>query len=111
MVKSDEKQMYRIYAQKEGLTAKFDTNETTVKEIKETVVDIVLGDPEKSKEYQRYVVLPITTKERWEEGCINFCPRCGANISDYSLGNFAITDCFECDANIDVYVKVYDDNE
>ena len=112
MTKTEEKQIYRIIAQKEGITITAETlGEMTMEEATKTAIADVLGGIDKAVKFQPFIAVPITTEERWKAGYINFCPRCGANISDYDLYENADTDCFECDASLDIHVEVYNPNE
>lgn len=70
----NEKQLYRILAQKEGFTATIETKEITFEEAKEVAMkQIKMIDEDLN--FKPFVVLPITTQVRYETGCINFCPR------------------------------------
>ena len=112
MSKPEEKQIYRIIAQKGGITVTAETShEMTMEDATKTAIADVLGGVDKAINFQPYVALPITTEERWKAGYINFCPRCGANITDYELYEHADTDCFECDANLNISVNVYNADE
>lgn len=94
-------QIYRIIAQREGITVTADTSGDVSKaEAKEIAVKEVLMGADKVPSYQHFITLPITTQDRWDQGFINFCPRCGANISDHQHENYANFECHECDASI-----------
>lgn len=111
MNKKEEKKIYKIIAQKEGITITAETHETTLEEVTETAIEEVLGGVDKAVDFRPFVALPVTTKERWDAGYINYCPRCGANISEYDLGEYANTDCYECNASLDINVSVYNHSE
>lgn len=105
MSKKEEKYIHRIIAQKEGITITAETsNDVTYDEAKQTAIAEVLGGVDKVVGFQPFVVIPLTTKERWEDKTINFCPRCGTNISDQELEQYATFDCFNCDTSIDVQI-------
>lgn len=96
------KMLYRIIGQKDGITVTAETNvEVTREEAKE------IGKKEVLSPDMPFVTLPLTTKERWDNGAINFCPRCGNSIQDFGLDESASFDCFECDASLHVNVTVY----
>lgn len=104
----EENQMYRILAQKEGITITAETsNNVTFEEAKKTAIAEVLGGIDKVVNFQPFVVLPISTKERWENHSINFCPRCGTNIQDHELENTDFFDCYECNASIHVHIDYF----
>lgn len=111
MNKLEEKMIYRLLAQKEGITITAETKEMTMEEAKATAIAEVLVNVDKTLDFQPFVALPVTTQERWDAGCINFCPRCGTNLSDYELDEYANTDCHSCDASLDIHVQVYDSDE
>jgi hypothetical protein len=105
MSKNEEKMMYRIIAQKEGITITAETsNDVTFEEAKNTAVVDVLSGVDKVVNFQPFVAIPITTKERWEDKTINFCPRCGANLKDYDLEQSANFECYECDTSMDIHI-------
>lgn len=106
-----DKQMYRVFAQKEGITITAETSESTFEEVKETAVVNVLGGVDRMVEFQPYVIVPITTKERWKNGFINFCPRCGANVADQEHENYAFFDCFDCNSSMEVQIHHNEDDE
>lgn len=111
MSKPEEKMIYRIIAQKEGITITAETKEMTFEDAKKTAIAEVLVGVDKSLEFNPFVALPVTTQERWEAGYINFCPRCGANISEYELEEYANMDCFTCDASLDIQIHSYGTDE
>ncbi|WP_096199494.1 transposase [Bacillus sp. FJAT-45350] len=105
MSKKDEKYIHRIIAQKEGITITAETsNEVTFEEAKNTAIAEVLGGVDKVVSFQPFVVIPLTTKERWDDKTINFCPRCGSNLKDYELEQAASFECLECDTSMDVHI-------
>ncbi len=107
MSKSEEKKLYRVIAQKEGITITAEmSREMTMKEAVDAATTEVIGGVHKIVDFQPCVAVPITTQERWDEGYINFCPRCGANISEYELYEFAETECHECDASINIRIDL-----
>jgi hypothetical protein len=112
MSKSEEKMMYRIIAQKKGITITAETsNDVDFEEAKNIGFAEVLNGVDKAVQFEPFVVLPVTTKERWEEKTINFCPRCGANLKDYELEQYANFDCYECDTSMDVHIHHFDFEE
>ncbi|MEK5394100.1 hypothetical protein NSQ59_27750 [Margalitia sp. FSL K6-0131] len=101
----EEKMIYRIVAHKEGITITAETqNDVTFDEAKKIAITDVLGMTNKTIQYEPFVVLPVTTKERWEAKTINFCPRCGANLKDYELEESANFECYECDTSMDIHI-------
>lgn len=110
MVNKDEKLMYKIIAQKEGITITAETNELTFDEAKKVAIAEVLLETDKAVSYQPFVLLPMTTNERWNERCINFCPRCGANLHEQELGNSEFFDCYDCDSSIEVTIHYYEED-
>ncbi len=112
MGKSEEKQIYRVIAQKEGITITAEmAREMTKKEAVEAAINEVLGGADKVVDFQPCIAVPITTQERWNKGYINFCPRCGTNISEYELYDFADTECHECNASLNIQIHSYNSNE
>lgn len=111
MNKPEEKKIYRIIAQKEGITITAESKEMTMKEATETAIAEVLGGVHKALNFQPFIAVPVTTQERWDAGYINFCPRCGANISEYELEEYANTDCFECDTSLDIHIQNHGSGE
>lgn len=94
--------LYRIIAQREGLTITAETKEISFKEAKKAALSHV----QHPEQFQPYVLMPLTTQERWDSGYINFCPRCGANIADYDLEENTFSDCYECDATLNINIAV-----
>ncbi|MEK4883456.1 hypothetical protein NST81_01825 [Bacillus sp. FSL W8-0223] len=110
MAHSEEKFIYRIIAQKKGITITAETaNEMTMEEAKQTAIADVLGGIDKAIKFEPFVVVPIATKERWDRKCINFCPRCGANLKDYELEQSERFECFECGTSMDVHIHSYEE--
>lgn len=97
--------IYRIISQVEGLTIEV---QTTPLPSKKEAVAIGIGEIERvglqTNAVQPCVALPITTQERWDSLCINFCPRCGSNITDYELESIGDFECFECNANLHINI-------
>ena len=108
----EENQMYRVLEQKEGITITAETSiDLSFEEVKKTAIVNVLGGIDKAVKFQPFVVLPITTKERWEDGSINFCPRCGKNLAEQELERYATFDCYECKASMEVQVHTFDNED
>lgn len=109
----EEKQLYKIIAQKEGITITATTSEdVTFDEAKNIAITSVLGGVDKLIEFEPMVLIPITTKERWEYGTINFCPRCGTSLQDEELERYADVYCHECNASMEIQIfDVGDDDE
>ena len=99
----EEKQIYKILAQKEGVTLTANTHEVTYDEAQK-IADKFINSIHKDVKFETFVVLPMTTKERYDSGFINFCPRCGANLQDEEFENYADFVCFECDATIQIHI-------
>jgi hypothetical protein len=112
MEKTEEKMKYRIIAQTKendhGLTLTGTTDDLTYDQAIKAG-KVLLSRPMDC--YTNFVVQPITTSERWKEGTINYCPRCGANLHEYDLSNSEYFDCFECDSTIEVNITVFDEEE
>jgi predicted Zn-dependent protease len=110
MTKSEEKLLYRIIAQKKHITITAQTEvEMTEEEARKTVMEEIMDGVHKEVDLEPCVVLPITTKERWDRKCINFCPRCGANLHDYELEQSENFECFECETSMKIHIYSYDD--
>lgn len=101
---NQEKYMHRIIAQKEGITITAETHEMTTEEAKKTAVANVLNGIDKAVDFQPFVVLPIATQERWDDKCINFCPRCGDSLMEYELEQYESFDCDRCEASIEITI-------
>lgn len=98
----EEKKMYRAIAQKNGITITADTGkDMTEEEARKACILEILKD---KVDFEPFIVFPLTTKERWENRCINFCPRCGTNIAEYELGSHAQVECYECDTYMDILI-------
>ena len=109
MSKAEGKMLYRIIGQKAGVTITAETkNDLTFEEAKGIATNEVLG---KIEELQPFVVLPITTQERWHNHSINFCPRCGANLKDDDLENSDFFNCFECNSSVEVHIHHFENEE
>ena len=106
-MKKDKKVVYRILGQRDGVTMTAETsNELTFDEAKEVAIDGLFGGVNNLIGLQPFVLMPITTKERWSEGSINFCPRCGTNVTDYELEQFGSFECHTCNAQVGVQIEV-----
>lgn len=102
---TEEKQVYRIIAQKEGITITAETScDMTYQEAKETALAHVLTATDKEMKYEPFIALPLTTKERWDQKFINFCPVCGKNFEDDDLEHHAYQDCFNCGVTLEIHV-------
>lgn len=111
-IKEEEKMIYRIVAQREHMTITADTvEELTMDEAEKTAIANVLGGVNALVGLKPFVALPITTKERWDAGKMNFCPRCGTNLSDCDLEETAYTDCSNCDVSLEVHIQLHDEIE
>ncbi|WAH35016.1 hypothetical protein [Alicyclobacillus dauci] len=113
MEKTDEKLIYRIMAQTDTLTVSAETSiEVTADEVAEIASkDVLLGD---GVRYKNFVALPICTKEQWDGGHVNFCPRCGNRLNEYDTDSVETQyngDCFRCNSTIDVSIEVYEEEE
>lgn len=107
-----DKQIYKLLAQKDGVTITANTsNAVTFDEAKEIAINSVLGGVDKAVSFEPVVVLPVTTQERWEDGYINFCPRCGQNVQDFELEQFGEIDCHNCGAVSEVQILNVLDSE
>ncbi|HLI46805.1 MAG TPA: zf-TFIIB domain-containing protein [Geobacterales bacterium] len=112
MTKTEEKMMYRIIAQTKesnhGLTLTGATGDVTYDQAIK-VAQFLLSQPMDA--YTNFVVQPITTKERWKAGTINYCPRCGANLHDYELSESEYFDCYECNSSLEINISVFDSDD
>ena len=99
----EEKQIYKILAQKDGVTLTANTHEVTYDEAQK-IANKFISEIHKDITFEPFVVLPVTTKERWDSGFINFCPRCGASLQDEELEQYADVYCHECDASMGIQV-------
>ena len=108
------KSLYRVLAQTETITITAQTSvELTEAEAKETALKDVLIHPDKNI-YQRFVVVPLCTKEQWKGGNVNFCPRCGSRLTEPdedSVDSEYYGTCFNCEAELEINVHVYPDEE
>jgi hypothetical protein len=103
------KKLYRIITQTEGMTITAETShDMTESEARNAAEKDVLSPNGK---YKPYVLVPICTEFQWKYGQINFCPRCGHNISEYVGGDNleGVTEslefeCPQCEA--EVYVNI-----
>lgn len=104
-----QKQLYRIIAQTNELTITAETSkELTADEAREEAIKHVLSPTGK---YNNHILQPIGTLNGWKHGHINFCPRCGKNISEEMgdssdmVNNMQEFECPECEADIYVHIK------
>ncbi len=103
------KRLYRIIAQTNEMTITAETSkELTAKEARENALKHVL-DP--AGQYNNHIVQPISTLHGWKYGHINFCPRCGKNISEEMgdssdfANNVQEFECPECLAEVFVDIR------
>jgi DNA-directed RNA polymerase subunit RPC12/RpoP len=102
------KLLYRIMAQTDTMTVSADTAvELTLAEAREKTIKSVLNP---DGQYNNHILQPIGTLNGWKYGHINFCPRCGKNISEEMgdsrdiVNNYQQCDCPECDAEVMVHI-------
>lgn len=102
-------QLFRIIAQTDSMTISADTvKELTEQEARETAKESVVSP---TGNYNNFIVQPLGTLNGWKYGHINFCPRCGKNISEEMgdssniVNNYQEFDCPECEAEIFVHIK------
>jgi hypothetical protein len=108
--KQEEKMLYKIVGQKQGITITCETSDdVTYEEARNIAVKEVLGGLTKALSFNPFVLLPITTKERWEDKTINFCPRCGENLHEYDLEQSDRFDCHSCDTSMEVHIHSFGD--
>ena len=104
------KSLYRILAQTETATANATTSiELTEKEAREVGEKEVLVYFDKNI-YQRFVAIPLCTKHQWEDGNVNFCPRCGerlTELTDDHADNEYYGECPQCEAQLEISIHVY----
>jgi protein-arginine kinase activator protein McsA len=109
---SEEKMIYRIKAQSKGhtvtITAETSKEVTQEEAIKIAKTSVLVGT---NLDYAPFLVEPLCTEEQWEEGHINFCPRCGKNIADMDLGTMGLFECMECGAYVDVNIMEVQEDE
>lgn len=103
------KQLYRIIAQTDGITITAETSkELTETEAREEAIKHVLLP---TGNYNNHVLQPIGSLNGWKYGHINFCPRCGKNISEEMgdsseiVNNMQEFECPECEAEVYVEIK------
>lgn len=104
----NDKQLYRIIAQTNEITVSADTTaEMTAAEARKAAEDSVLSP---TGNYRNYILQPMGTLNGWKYGHINFCPRCGKNISkEMGDSRDIVTDwqefeCPECEAEVLVHI-------
>jgi len=105
--KSDKKFIYQIKAQTKnnGITITAQTGiEVNHEEAIQAAIKDILSSKPLGDHYSNFIVEPICTAEEWADGIVSFCPRCGANIRDYGLGQGDNTDCIECGASFEAYI-------
>lgn len=96
---------YRTIAQsKDGLTITAHTKVASTLEQAEADVEKYVLPKNLQGNLKSYVTLPVATEESWNEGHINFCPRCGTRLEYIEDANFC-GECDECHAEIEVYVR------
>ncbi len=105
---SNAKLLYRIIAQTNELTITAETSkELTAEEAREEAIKHVLIP---GGNYNNHILQPIGTLNGWKYGHINFCPRCGKNISEEMgdsseiVNNVQEFECPECEA--EVFVEI-----
>ncbi len=107
------KSIYRILAQTETVTMNATTSkELTEKEAREVGEKEVLAYHDKTI-YQRFVAIPLCTKHQWEDGNVNFCPRCGerlAELNDDHADNWFDGECPQCEAQLEINIHVYSED-
>lgn len=100
-----ENMLYKIKAQKIdnsiNITAETSSDVSLEEAINIAKEDVLLSP---LNTYRNFIVEPICTKEEWEEGTVSFCPRCGANIREYGIGQGGSFDCYECNTTVEAYV-------
>lgn len=118
-MKEEKKLLYRSIGQTvSGLTITADTHRAvTQEEAVSQAKQYVFVDAYK-KELIPFVSLPICSEYQWKHGNINFCPRCGRNITDQITDDdpeYAESDqtfeCWECNAHIYVEIRTYPEDD
>ncbi|QST02498.1 zf-TFIIB domain-containing protein (plasmid) [Pontibacillus sp. ALD_SL1] len=97
--------LHRMFAQNGGITISAQTKEElTFGEAKKMAESELFPENVDPSGFQPFVVLPLATKERWENRSINFCPRCGSSLKDYELDSSASFTCYECDTSMSIAI-------
>ncbi|MGV3139428.1 hypothetical protein ACEF06_23730 [Brevibacillus agri] len=86
----DKTHVYRISSHIGGVIQTIRTNPVTW----EQAEAIAIKHVPKLDETRHYVIQEICTADEWEEGAVNFCPRCGSKPFVDRFGDF---DC-DCGA-------------
>ncbi|AQY42350.1 hypothetical protein P4V72_18385 [Bacillus thuringiensis] len=107
-----ENMLYKIKAQKVdnsiNITAETSNDVSLEEAINIAKEDVILSP---LNTYRNFIVEPICTKEEWKEGTVSFCPRCGANIREYGIGQGGSFDCYECSTTIEAHVYVHEEED
>jgi hypothetical protein len=103
MEQTYDKFLYRVTAQSktDDLTQQVNFfRGLTYEEVKEFARNEDLFEGPMEEHYQNFVIEPICTEAEWQEGVINFCPRCGQNIAFMKIGRGDIFKCSHCQATV-----------
>lgn len=103
----EEKMIYKVMAQKDGYTITAQTEQLKFDDAIQAATLLI----SRETDLRPFVLIPVSTKKRWQEGTINFCPRCGANLKDYELDTYADFECSSCDASVKVTVMGVSDDD
>lgn len=104
----EKKYLYRILAQTEGMTITGETKEevTEAEAIADVQTTFLHEKVVEAGGYRNFVAIPICSKEEWEAGHINFCPRCGNKLK-YIEDNFFDGDCHNCEASLEIAITIH----
>ena len=106
MAEEEEKLLHRAFVQMtDGVTMVADTGVETTEEQTRSVLEQSFHLSElDDKTFHRVIVLPITTKTRWEGHAINFCPRCGRNLTESQYHSYGRIRCMDCNIMADIEI-------
>lgn len=103
-MKKEQKLIYRIIAQTDTITITAQTSKAVTEEAAYKDVPLVTAN----NTVERFIVFPVATQESWDNGHINFCPRCGTR-QEYIQDNYSRFECSECNAEVDCNITTYDE--
>jgi hypothetical protein len=112
MSKSEEKLLYKIIAQTEGITITAQINEDMTEDevIKAAEEHTLHKATMEAGKYRNFIVLPVCTREQRNNGNINYCPRCGHKMEDMDE-NYYQGECWECNATLDIHITTYGETD
>ena len=110
MEEQEERVLHRAIVQMtDGITMIAETSqETTEEETRKAISQALPIDHLTDDQFHKIITLPITTQERWDKKMINFCPRCGRNITNANYNYAGRIRCMECDIMADIEIHKTD---